>query len=78
MRGDLAQRLAESFETALRLASGIALVAPMDEDAKTGEILFSSRSPAPVCEYSLSEMEPRMFFVQQPERCLRGPVTDWV
>jgi len=66
VRGDLAQRLAESFETALRLASGIALVAPMDEDAKTGEILFSSRFACPVCDYSLSELEPRMFSFNNP------------
>jgi excinuclease ABC subunit A len=64
----LAQRLAESFETALKLASGIATVAAMPgaEDDLPEEILFSSRFACPVCDYSLSELEPRMFSFNNP------------
>ena len=69
----LAQRLAESFEIALRLAEGVAVIAPMDSDAEQAEILFSSRFACPVCDYSLSELEPRMFSFNNPngacERC---------
>ncbi len=66
VRSDLAQRLAESFETALRLANGIAVVAPIDKDAGISEVLFSSRFACPVCDYSLSELEPRMFSFNNP------------
>ena len=64
----MAQRLAESFETALKLASGIAAVAPMPgaEEDLPDEILFSSRFACPVCDYSLSELEPRMFSFNNP------------
>jgi len=68
VRADLAQRLAESFETALSLADGVAVVAPMpgaDDDAPS-EMLFSSRFACPVCDYSLSELEPRMFSFNNP------------
>jgi excinuclease ABC subunit A len=66
VRADLAQRLAESFETALRLAEGIAIAAPMDADAAQAELLFSARFACPVCDYSLSELEPRMFSFNNP------------
>jgi excinuclease ABC subunit A len=46
VRPDLAQRLAESFETALRLGQGVARVAYMD-DAERAELVFSTSSPAP-------------------------------
>ena len=60
-----AQRLAESFETALGLSEGIAKVASMDdEDAK--ELVFSARFACPVCGYSISELEPRMFSFNNP------------
>ncbi|MCC5863528.1 MAG: excinuclease ABC subunit UvrA [Wenzhouxiangella sp.] len=62
----LAQRLAESFETALALANGVAVVAPMDESDGKAEVLFSSRFACPVCDYSLSELEPRMFSFNNP------------
>ncbi|MGA9334785.1 MAG: excinuclease ABC subunit UvrA, partial [Rudaea sp.] len=62
---DLKQRLAESFETALRLGDGIAIVADMD-DAKSAPILFSSRFSCPVCDYSLPELEPRLFSFNSP------------
>ncbi len=60
----MAQRLAESFETALRIADGLAVIAPMDDDG--AELLFSSRFACPVCDYSLAELEPRMFSFNNP------------
>ncbi len=65
VREDLKQRLAESFETALRLGEGSALVVSMD-DAKAEPILFSSRYSCPVCDYSLTELEPRLFSFNSP------------
>ncbi|HET6545411.1 MAG TPA: excinuclease ABC subunit UvrA [Rhodanobacteraceae bacterium] len=62
---DLKQRFAESFETALRLGEGIAVVADMD-DADTAELVFSSRFSCPVCDYSLPELEPRLFSFNSP------------
>jgi len=63
VRADLQQRLAESFEAALRLADGKALALEMD----TGkEHLFSAKFSCPVCDYSLSEMEPRLFSFNSP------------
>ena len=57
------QRLAESFEAALRLADGKAIALEMD----TGkEHLFSAKFSCPVCSYSLSEMEPRLFSFNSP------------
>ncbi|HHJ11568.1 MAG TPA: excinuclease ABC subunit UvrA, partial [Chromatiales bacterium] len=64
VRPDLQQRLAESFETALRLTDGIARVAPMDGDGE--ELTFSSRFACPVCGYSLAELEPRLFSFNNP------------
>ncbi len=59
----LTQRLAESFEAALRIAEGRALALEMD----TGrEHLFSSKFACPVCSYSLSELEPRLFSFNSP------------
>ncbi|HEY0955563.1 MAG TPA: excinuclease ABC subunit UvrA [Roseateles sp.] len=59
----LRQRLAESFEAALRLAEGRALVLDMDSNATT---LFSSKFACPVCSYSLPELEPRLFSFNSP------------
>ncbi|MCZ0942356.1 MAG: excinuclease ABC subunit UvrA [Gammaproteobacteria bacterium] len=59
------QRLAESFETALGLSEGIARVASMD-DADAKELVFSARFACPVCGYSISELEPRMFSFNNP------------
>lgn len=64
VRPDLALRLAESFETALRLADGIARVAWIDGDGD--ELLFSARFACPHCGYSLSELEPRLFSFNNP------------
>ena len=63
VRGDMQQRLAESFEAALRLADGKAIALEMDTD-KTH--LFSAKFSCPVCSYSLSEMEPRLFSFNSP------------
>ncbi len=64
-REDIKQRLAESFETALRLGDGLALVAEMD-DPKAEAQLFSSRYSCPVCDYALPELEPRLFSFNAP------------
>jgi excinuclease ABC subunit A len=65
VKDDVRLRLAESFETALRLADGIARVAFMDEpDAE--EITFSDRFACNICGYSLSELEPRLFSFNNP------------
>ncbi|HHH9295276.1 TPA: excinuclease ABC subunit UvrA [Pseudomonas aeruginosa] len=66
VRANLQQRLAESFETALSLADGIALVAPMDEDDDVEEIIFSARFACPVCGHSISELEPKLFSFNNP------------
>ena len=58
VRPDVQQRLAESFETALRHADGRALAVEMDGGK---EHLFSARFACPVCSYSLAELEPRLF-----------------
>jgi len=65
VRDDLQQRLAESFETALELSGGTAVVADMD-DADAEEMLFSANFACPVCGYSMRELEPRMFSFNNP------------
>jgi excinuclease ABC subunit A len=59
----LRQRLAESFEAALRIADGRALALEMDSGR---EHLFSSKFGCPVCSYSLPELEPRLFSFNSP------------
>ena len=58
-------RLAESFETALKLADDIAEIAFMD-DPKEESLLFSARFACPICGYSVSELEPRLFSFNNP------------
>ncbi len=58
-------RLTESFETALRLADGVALVAWMDEPEKD-ELVFSANFACPACGYSIEELEPRLFSFNNP------------
>ena len=65
VKKDVAQRLAESFETALGLSDGVALVMDMD-DEKSEALVFSSRFACPSCGYSISELEPRMFSFNNP------------
>ncbi|EKA7365434.1 excinuclease ABC subunit UvrA [Vibrio parahaemolyticus] len=64
VRPDLQQRLAESFETALELSGGIAVIAPMDGDGE--EIIFSANFACPQCGYSMQELEPRLFSFNNP------------
>ncbi|MCH2158809.1 MAG: excinuclease ABC subunit UvrA [Oleiphilaceae bacterium] len=66
VRDDIQQRIAESFETCLELTDGIAVIAPMDSDDQMEELIFSSRFACPVCGYSISELEPRMFSFNNP------------
>jgi excinuclease ABC subunit A len=60
---DIKQRLAESFETALRHADGRALALEMDSGK---EHLFSAKFACPICNYSLQELEPRLFSFNSP------------
>ncbi len=63
VRPDIKQRLAESFEAALRLADGRAIALEMDGEQ---EHLFNAKFACPVCSYSLSELEPRLFSFNSP------------
>ena len=63
VRPELKQRLAESFETALRHSDGRALAVEMDSGK---EHLFSAKFACPVCTYSLPELEPRLFSFNNP------------
>ncbi len=69
----LKQRLAESFEAALRLANGRAIVVEMhssfpnqDEGYRPKEHLFNAKFACPVCSYSIAELEPRLFSFNSP------------
>ena len=66
VRADLKQRLADSFETALKYSEGLAVACPMDEHKKEDEILFSSHYSCPICGYSIPELEPRDFSFNNP------------
>ncbi|MDR1994878.1 excinuclease ABC subunit UvrA [Azonexus sp.] len=63
VRDDMRQRLAESFETALRHADGRAIALEMDSGT---EHLFSAKFACPVCSYALQELEPRLFSFNNP------------
>jgi len=63
VREDIRQRLAESFETALRHADGRAIAYEMDSER---EHLFSAKFACPVCSYSIRELEPRIFSFNSP------------
>jgi len=64
VKEDIRLRLAESFETALRLADGVARIAYMEGDEE--EITFSDRFACNICGYSLTELEPRLFSFNNP------------
>ncbi|WP_313275162.1 excinuclease ABC subunit UvrA, partial [Stenotrophomonas sp.] len=64
-REDIKQRLAESFETALKLGDGMATVMALDA-ADAAPQLFSSKYSCPVCDYALPELEPRLFSFNSP------------
>ena len=74
VREDLKQRLAESFEAALKLADGRAIAQEMDSSAPATagdapifkEHLFNAKFSCPVCTYSISELEPRLFSFNSP------------
>ena len=63
VRDDMRQRLAESFETALRHADGRAIALEMESNV---EHLFSAKFACPVCAYALQELEPRLFSFNNP------------
>ena len=65
VKRDAGQRLAESFETALRLADGTARLAFLDEPERE-ELIFSSRHACPVCGYSVPPLEPKLFSFNNP------------
>ncbi len=68
VKPDMTQRLAESFETALSLSEGLAKVVSFDEAEGEDSIdtLFSSLFSCSICNYSLSELEPRLFSFNSP------------
>ena len=70
VREDLKLRLAESFETALELTEGLALVAAIDGDLD--DQVFSSRYACPECGHSLNELEPRLFSFNNPAGACPG------
>ncbi len=65
VKEDIRLRLTESFETALRIADGVARITWMD-DADQEEIIFSDRFACNLCGYSLTELEPRLFSFNNP------------
>ena len=65
VREELRQRLAESFETALTLTDGIALVGFIEAPGQS-DVLFSSRFACPMCDFAIPEMEPRLFSFNNP------------
>ena len=85
VKPDLQLRLSESFETTLNLSEGLAIITTMDgssiitsstsspsTDSQTSEILFSARFACPVCNYSIDELEPRMFSFNNPAGACPG------
>ncbi|WP_096618878.1 excinuclease ABC subunit UvrA [Candidatus Enterovibrio altilux] len=64
VRGNLQQRLAESFETALELTGGTAITSHMDSDSN--DMVFSANFACPHCGYSMRELEPRLFSFNNP------------
>jgi excinuclease ABC subunit A len=67
VRQDLKQRLAESFETALRNGEGRAIAVEIgNENERAKEHLYSAKFACPICNYSLEELEPRLFSFNNP------------
>ena len=71
VRADMALRLSESFETALRLADGVSSIAFMD-DPDAAPLVFSDRFACKVCGYALAELEPRLFSFNNPVGACSG------
>lgn len=65
VREDIRIRLAESFETAVRLADGVAAVGFLDAPKKN-PMVFSSKFACPDCGYNLTELSPRLFSFNSP------------
>lgn len=65
VKKDMKQRLAESFETALKLSDGVAHVS-VDCPDTTEDIVFSDKFACNICGYSLTELEPRLFSFNNP------------
>ncbi|MCA9017804.1 MAG: excinuclease ABC subunit A, partial [Planctomycetaceae bacterium] len=65
VKAEISQRLAESFETALKLADNRAMVVSMDNPEESPH-LFSGKFACPICGYSISELEPRIFSFNNP------------
>ncbi len=70
IRPDLITRLADSFETAVQAADGIAAISFTDD--KTEDLLFSSRFACPQCGHSIQELEPRFFSFNNPAGACQG------
>ncbi len=66
VRPDQTQRLAESFETALHLSEGLAMVAHMDAEEGSEDMVFSALFACPHCGHSIRELEPRLFSFNNP------------
>lgn len=73
VRDDIALRLSESIETSLALSEGLVLAAYMDEDDEDKpDHIFSARFACPVCNYSINELEPRVFSFNNPSGACPG------
>ncbi|MDA0788301.1 MAG: excinuclease ABC subunit UvrA [Proteobacteria bacterium] len=70
VRDDILVRLADSLETAVATADGIAVVSFMDE--QRDDLLFSARFACPVCQHAISELEPRLFSFNNPAGACRA------
>lgn len=68
IRQDIKLRLAESFETALRIAEGVATAVCMDDESKhPKQLIFSEKYACSKCGYSIAELEPRIFSFNNPK-----------
>ncbi|HIG64352.1 MAG TPA: excinuclease ABC subunit UvrA [Methyloprofundus sp.] len=68
IRQDMKLRLAESFETALRIAEGVATAVCMDDQSKhPNQLIFSEKYACSKCGYSIAELEPRIFSFNNPK-----------
>ena len=75
VKTDLQLRLSESFETALNLSEGLAIITEMtspQEKPSIPDMLFSARFACPICNYSIDELEPRMFSFNNPAGACPG------
>ncbi len=66
------QRLAESFETAIQLADGLAMVSVGEDEDKQDDLVFSALFACPQCGHSISELEPRLFSFNNPAGACSG------